>query len=226
MPRSAGGVAAPLPRRCGARIIGRMDGSATRVQLCGRLRVEIDGRAVEGDLPRRKGRLLRAYRVLSRGRPVRRDELMEPLWPDAQPASGDSLLRPPLSRLRKALGQGRIEGRSELTLALPDGAYVDWEAARTALAATREALATGDYRTASQRGAEAVEIAERGLLPGLEAHWIDERRRELEELRTEALEAIAIAGVAQGGPALADAERAARAAIEAAPFRESARAAL
>src|SRR3954451_4088947 len=203
-----------------------MDGPDTRIQLCGRLVVQIEGERVEASLPGRQGRLLVAYLVLNRDRPVRRDELIEALWPDAQPASGDALLRPPLSRLRKALGQGRIEGRSELTLALPDGAYVDWDAARMALAATREALATGDYRTASQRGAEAVEIAERGLLPGLEAHWIDERRRELEELRTEALEAIAIAGVAQGGPALADAERAARAAIEAAPFRESARAAL
>src|SRR4051812_37312198 len=203
-----------------------MDGPDTRIQLCGHLVVQIEGERVEASLPGRQGRLLVAYLLLNRDRPVRRDELIEALWPDAQPASGDALLRPPLSRLRKALGQGRIEGRSELTLALPDGAYVDWEAARTALVATREALATGDYRTASQRGAEAVEIAERGLLPGLEAHWIDERRRELEELRTEALEAIAIAGVAQGGPALADAERAARAAIEAAPFRESARAAL
>src|SRR3954449_558825 len=203
-----------------------MDGPDTRIQLCGHLVVQIEGERVEASLPGRQGRLLVAYLVLNRDRPVRRDELIEALWPDAQPASGDALLRPPLSRLRKALGQGRIEGRSELTLALPDGAYVDWDAARMALAATREALATGDYRTASQRGAEAVEIAERGLLPGLEAQWIDERRRELEELRTEALESIATAGVAQGGPALADAERAARAAVEAAPFRESARAVL
>src|SRR4051794_27035665 len=203
-----------------------MDGPDTRIQLCGHLVVQIEGERVEASLPGRQGRLLVAYLLLNRDRPVRRDELIEALWPDAQPASGDALLRPPLSRLRKALGQGRIEGRSELTLALPDGAYVDWEAARTALAAGREALAQGDYRTVSARAAEAAEIADRGLLPGLEAHWIDERRRELEELRTEALEAIARAGVAQGGPALADAERAARAAVEAAPFRESAHAAL
>jgi DNA-binding SARP family transcriptional activator/DNA-binding CsgD family transcriptional regulator len=203
-----------------------MDGAATRVQLCGRLRVEIDGRPVEGDLPGRQGRLLLAYLVINRDRPVRRDELIEALWPDAQPASGDALLRPPLSRLRKALGPDRIEGRSELTLMLPADAYVDWEAARAALVASREALAQGDYRAVSARASEAAEIADRGLLPGLEAEWIDERRRELEELRTEALEAIATAGVAQGGPALADAERAARAAVEAAPFRESAHAAL
>src|SRR4051794_13832016 len=203
-----------------------MDGPDTRIQLCGHLVVQIEGERVEGDLPGRQGRLLLAYLVLNRDRPVRRDELIEALWPDAQPASGDALLRPPLSRLRKALGPDRIEGRSELTLVLPAGAYVDWDAAQAALAASREALADGDYRAVSARAAEAAEIADRGLLPGLEAGWIDERRRELEELRTEALEAIALAGLAQGGPALADAERAARAAVEAAPFRESAHAVL
>ena len=139
------------------------------MQLCGRLRVKIDGRSVEGDLPGRQGRLLLAYLVLNRDRPVRRDELIEALWPDAQPASGDSLLRPPLSRLRKALGPDRIEGRSELTLVLPEGAYVDWDAARAGLAAGREALARGDYAVVSARAAEAAEIAGRGLLPGLEA---------------------------------------------------------
>src|SRR3954470_21490004 len=138
MPRSAGGVAAPLPRRCGARIIGGMDGSATRVQLCGRLRVEIDGRSVESALPGRQGRLLLAYLILNRDRPVRRDELIEALWAgESQPSAGDALLRPPLSRLRKALGPGRIEGRGELALVLPEGAEVDWETAQKALAAPR-----------------------------------------------------------------------------------------
>src|SRR4051794_567283 len=198
-----------------------MDAPGTRIQLCGHLVVEIDGTRVDRDLPGRQGRLLLAYLVLNRDRPVRRDELIDALWSgDGQPSAGDALLRPPLSRLRKALGQGRIEGRSELTLVLPPGTYVDWEAARAALADTREAAGRRDWATAAERAAEAAEIAGRGLLPGLEADWIDERRRELEELRTEVLEAVATAGVALGGPALADAERAARAAVEAAPFRE------
>src|SRR5689334_11804419 len=98
-----------------------MDALDTRIQLCGHLLVEIEGQRVESALPGRQGRLLVAYLVLNRDRPVRRDELVEALWPDAQPSSGDALLRPPLSRLRKALGSGRIEGRSELTLVLPDG---------------------------------------------------------------------------------------------------------
>src|SRR3954469_21947148 len=204
-----------------------METPRTRIELCGRLLVEIDGEELHGALPGRQGRLLFAYLVINRNRPVRRDELVEALWAeDGQPASGDALLRPPLSRLCKALGPGRIEGRGELALVLPDDAWIDWEAAQAGLARTRSALGSGDHRTALDAAGEAAEIAGRGLLPGLEADWIDERRRELADLRVEALEAVAVAGAALGGAALAGAERAARAAVEAAPFRESARAAL
>src|SRR3954468_7066803 len=204
-----------------------METPRTRIELCGRLLVEIDGEELHGALPGRQGRLLFAYLVINRNRPVRRDELVEALWAeDGQPASGDALLRPPLSRLRKALGPGRLEGRGELTLVLPPDAFVDWEVAQERLRSTRAALGASDFRAALDAASEAAEIAGRGLLPGLEAEWIDERRRELDELRVEALEAAASAGAALGGADLAGAERAARAAVEAAPFRESARAAL
>src|SRR3954452_18567758 len=201
-----------------------METPRTRIELCGRLLVEIDGEGVQAALPGRQGRLLFAYLVLNRDRPVRRDELVDVLWSEnGQPESAEALLRPPLSRLRKALGPGRLEGRTELTLALPDDAWIDWEVAHAALARTREALGAGDHATAWQAAGEAAEIASAGLLPGLEADWIDERRRELSDLRVEALEAAAAAGVVLGGAHLAGAERAARAAVEAAPFRESAR---
>src|SRR3954454_14182294 len=204
-----------------------METPGTRIELCGRLLVEIDGEGLHGALPGRQGRLLFAYLVLNRDRPVRRDELVDALWSEnGQPESAEALVRPPLSRLRKALGPGRLEGRTELALVLPDDAWIDWEVAHAALARTREALGAGDHQTAWQAANEAAEIASARLLPGLEADWIDERRRELADLRVEALEAAATAGAALGGADLPSAERAARAAGEAAPFRESARAAL
>src|SRR4051812_30292477 len=204
-----------------------METPRTRIELCGRLLVEIDGEGLHAALPGRQGRLLFAYLVLNRDRPVRRDELVEALWSEnGQPESADALLRPPLSRLRKALGPGRLEGRTELTLVLPPDAWVDWEVAHGALGRTREALAANDHRAAWDAANRAAEIASAGLLPGLEADWIDDRRRELAELRVEALEAAAAAGAVLGGAHLAQAERAARAAVEAAPFRESARASL
>jgi DNA-binding SARP family transcriptional activator/DNA-binding CsgD family transcriptional regulator len=204
-----------------------METPRTRIQLCGRLLVEIDGEGLQGALPGRQGRLLFAYLVLNRDRPVRRDELVDALWSEnGHPESAEALLRPPLSRLRKALGPGRLEGRTELSLVLPDDAWIDWEVTQSSLARTRPALGAGDHETAWESANEAARIAGAGLLPGLEADWIDERRRELADLRVEALEAAAAAGAALGGAHLAGAERAARAAVEAAPFRESARSAL
>src|SRR5215218_10253729 len=99
-----------------------------RVHLCGRLAIEWNGERLEDALPGRQGRLLFAFLVLHRERPVRRDELLEVLWPDGgPPASGDGALAPPLSRLRKTLGPDRLRGRDELALALPADASIDWE---------------------------------------------------------------------------------------------------
>src|SRR3954463_4487610 len=111
-----------------------METPRTRIELCGRLLVEIDGEGLQAALPGRQGRMLFAYLVLNRDRPVRRDELLDALFSgNGSGTQGDAALRPPLSRLRKALGEGRLEGRSELALSLPEGAWVDWEAARASL---------------------------------------------------------------------------------------------
>src|SRR4029079_18387366 len=52
--------------------------------------------------------------------------------------------------------------------------------------------------------------------------WAAEQRRELETIRLRALETLTEAGLRQGGRELGAAEQAARSAIAAAPFRESA----
>jgi DNA-binding SARP family transcriptional activator len=172
----------------------------------------------------RQGRLLFAYLALNRDRPVRRDELAEALWSGkGAPPAYESLLAPPLSRLRKALGPGVLEGRSELQLILPADAWIDWEVAPREFRRAREAT---DPKTAWDAAQAALEIADGGLLPGLETPWIDSRRGELADLRVEALETLALAGAQLGGAAHPEAEQAARAAAGAQPFRESARASL
>ncbi len=201
--------------------------SGVQVRLCGRLTVTWAGESLEGALPGRQGRMLFAYLVLHRDRPVRRDELTGMLWAEeGPPPGGESLLAPPLSRLRRALGPGRLEGRSELSLVLPDDAWIDWEVAWARGRDARGALDAGRPADAAAAAREALAIADGRLLPGLEARWIDEHRAELADLRLDALEALAVAGAALGGAELPAAQRAARAAVEAAPFRESARAAL
>ncbi len=197
---------------------------ATRISLCGRLSVELEGRPVE--LPGRQGRLLIAYLVLHRDRPARRDELVDALWPDGDAPGGGEALAPPLSRLRKAIGPERLAGRGEVQLLLPPDAWIDWEVAHDAMGRASAAIGRSEWREAWGPAQAALAIADRGLLPGLDAPWIEERRTELAELRVQALEAVATVGVRLGGTELGPAERAARAAVEAVPFRESARAAL
>ncbi|MBN8866736.1 MAG: AAA family ATPase [Solirubrobacterales bacterium] len=198
-----------------------------RITLCGRLTVTWDGDELGEALPGRQGRLLFAYLVLNRTRPVRRDELVEALWADeGLPSGGEALLAPPLSRLRKALGPGRLEGRSELNLNLGDEVWIDWEDAQERIEAARAALAQGEHAAAYDDAVEADKVLSGGLLPGLEASWIDEHRNQLDDLRLQALELIARAGSRLGDAERARAERSARIAVESSPFRESARAAL
>ena len=87
----------------------------TRIQLCGRLSVEIDGVQVADALRGRQVPLLLAYLVLNRDRYVGREELIGALWPFQAPRSQDAALRTLLSRLRSALGSSALAGRDELS---------------------------------------------------------------------------------------------------------------
>jgi DNA-binding SARP family transcriptional activator/tetratricopeptide (TPR) repeat protein len=198
----------------------------TRVQLCGRLLAEVNGRRVEDDIRGRQGRLLFAYLVVNRGRALSRDELIDAVWSFEPPARPDAALSTLLSNLRGALGRDAIEGRSELQLVLPAGAWVDLEAAAEAIAAAQAALARGDWKAAQDPARLALRVAEQGFLPGHDAPWVDVRARDLEELMLEALESVAAVGVRVGGSELVEAERAARRLVELGPLRESGHVAL
>ena len=138
----------------------------TRIELCGALTVEVDGRRVEGDLPGRQGRLLFAYLALNRERAVRRDELVDVVWDDRPPGAPDAGLAALLTRVRRALGPDAIEGRGGLRLALPD-VSLDVEEARAAAAEAEAALGAGDPRRAAGAARAALERLERPLLPEL-----------------------------------------------------------
>ncbi|MEA2220868.1 MAG: family transcriptional regulator, regulator of embCAB operon [Solirubrobacteraceae bacterium] len=176
---------------------------------------------LEAGIRGRQARLLFAYLVLHRARAVRRDELVDVLWPDEAPASPDGALNTLLSRLRKALGDGAIAGRSDLRLVLPAGASVDVESAFAAIERTERALERADWAEASAAADVALEVAERGFLPEVGAGWAEDERRRLEEVRLRALECVASCGLALGGARLSATERAARRLIEAAPYRET-----
>ncbi|MEK6277517.1 MAG: AAA family ATPase [Actinomycetota bacterium] len=194
---------------------------ATRIQLCGRLKADVEGRHVTPALRGRQGRVLLAYLALNRGRPVSRDELIGAIWPDAVPADPAAALRTQLSRLRSALGTDALAGRDAVELRLPENTWIDVEAAENSIQAGEAALAAFDWKDAWAHAHIALNISGRPFLPGFDAPWVEEVRGELKELQTRARESIARAGIGLGGSELAGAERSARELIRAAAFRES-----
>jgi DNA-binding SARP family transcriptional activator len=183
----------------------------TKVQLCGRFAVELDGERVEGRLPGRQGRLLFGFLVANRNRTVSRDELLEALWPDGR----DGGLAPLLSKVRRVVP---VDGNR---VELPADAWVDVEAAADALHRAESAIAQGEFRRAWGPSQVAMFVAGRPFLAGEEAPWIDETRRLLGETHLRALEAYAQAGLGIGGTELAAAVRAGRELARREPYRES-----
>lgn len=201
-------------------VAGRTDES-TRVQLCGRLAIEIGGVPLADRLRGRQVRLLLAYLLLNRQRQVGREELIGAVWPDSAPVSQDAALRTLLSRLRSALGASALAGRDELMLSLPEPVWVDLEAATAELQRAVLTLEHGDPRGAWALAQVPLNIANRGLLPGVHATWLEAPRRELDDIRLRALEVVGEAGLKMGGAQLSSVERAGRTLIDAEPYRES-----
>jgi len=162
-----------------------------------------------------------AYLALHRGRPVPREDLLVAGWGDDVTAETGSALSVLLSKMRKGLGADRLRGRTEMELLLPAGTFVDVEVAQEGAHRAESAIAQGQWAQAWGPAGIAYHIATRPFLSGLDAPWIDDWRRRLEDVRLRGLECFAAAGLGLGGPALPQAEERARMLTDLAPFRES-----
>jgi DNA-binding SARP family transcriptional activator len=182
--------------------------------------VQIDGRRVEAGLPGRQGPLLLVYLAANRDRRVGRDELIEALWPGELPPKPESALTVLLSKLRSALGPDSVEGRSHLRLAMPH-AWIDLEAAVMGVHRAESAVVLEDWTGASGPARVALHVANRGILPGLDAPWIVELQSRLEDIRLRALACVGISSLRIGGTELPAAERSARSLVRLSPFREA-----
>jgi hypothetical protein len=114
-----------------------------------------------------------------------------------------------------------LEGRTELRLHLPPGAFVDLEDAREAIHRAESALAQDQWHRAWGASLSPLFTARRGFLPDEDAEWIRETRLELDALYLRALECYAGACLGVGGTELAAAERSGRELIKLSPYRES-----
>lgn len=195
--------------------------SPSRIQLCGRLKADIRGHHVTPELRGRQGRVLLAYLVLNRGRAVSRDELIGAIWPGQAPADPPAALRTQLSRLRSALGEEALAGRSAVELRLPADTWIDVETAEKAILEAQMAIRNGAFDEAWAHAHISLNISARPFLAGFDAPWVEDVRSELAELQLRSREIVARAGIGLGGSELAGAERSARALMRAAPFRET-----
>src|ERR1700728_4194720 len=113
---------------------------STRIWLCGRLRVSLDEEVLEHRLERRQARALAALLVLRRERPMRREELIEAIWPQSSWGQHEGALRVLLSAVRRVFGTDALTGRVELRLELPSDVWIDVEQAAADVAVAERAL--------------------------------------------------------------------------------------
>jgi len=186
-------------------------GMSIRIYLTGRLAVEVDERVViDGrDFRGKQGRLVFAYLVSERTRPVTRDELAEVVWPaDFAPSweSGLSALMSRLHRLLAALadrGVSTARGFGQYRILLPSDAWIDTEAGVSAIDRAEAAIRAGRPEQVLGPATVAATIARRSFLTGVRGEWVDSQRRRLERQLLRALDCLSEMRLASGEPGLA-----------------------
>jgi SARP family transcriptional regulator, regulator of embCAB operon len=191
---------------------------STRIQVCGRLAVDVDGVRREQALPGPQGALCFAFLVVHRDQATTRDEVSAVLWPE-QDGGHDQALNALVSRIRHVLPCRADAGTLRLELA-PD-TWVDLEVARDAIHRAESAVAQWQWERAWSAAQTALFVSRRGFVLGSGGAWAISMQHELELVRERSLEAYAVAALGLGGSELATAERAARELVRIAPLRES-----
>ena len=194
-----------------------------KVFLTGRVAVETGGAVIdEGQLGGRQGRLLFAYLVAERSRPVPRDELADAIWGESPPATWEKALTVIASKLRGLVAEDGITLTNAFgcyRLDLPEGTWVDLFAAASGAQDAEEALAAGELDQARAAAESAESLARRPFLPGEDGAWVEQKRRDLADIRERTLSVLAEACLRSG--AAREAAKWAEELIALSPFREA-----
>jgi YVTN family beta-propeller protein len=194
-----------------------------KVFLTGRVGAEANGHVLdEARFPGRQGRLLFAYLVAARGRPIPRDELADAIWGESPPATWEKALTVVASKLRGLVAEDGITLTNAFgcyRLDLPEGTWVDLFAAVSGVQDAEEALAAGELDQARAAAESAESLARRPFLSGEDGTWVEQKRRELAEIRERALGVLADACLRSG--AGREAATWAEELIALSPFREA-----
>ena len=192
-----------------------------RIELLGGFRVILGARAVSDETwTRRKPAAVVKLLALAPAHRLQREQVMELLWPELDPAASAANLRKAVHYARQALS---VEEGSQLIVSLgevlclpPERVWVDVDAFRLAVAAARRSGESSAYE-------EAVELYRDGLLPDDRyEEWTNEQRDDLQLEFAEVLEELASILEARGD--LEGATRVVRRLVTEEPLREEARA--
>lgn len=204
-----------------------MNSTQLRVYLTGGLALVAAGRMVdERRFPARQGRRAFAYLVCHRRQAVSRDALAEAVWGEALPAAWESSLNALVSKLRRLFTEVGLKPQTAAIaghtgyyrMHLPPDAWVDTEAALSAIDVAEGALRSGQFERALASGSVAVTIARRPFLVGEEGEWIELQRTKLRRAGLLGLECMAAAFLGRGEPG--QAAQFAAEAVAAQPLRE------
>lgn len=196
-----------------------------RIYLTGRVMIEADTRLVEASaFPGRQGRLA-FVRLVSSTRRIERETLAETLWPEGLPDAWESAISAVISKLRKTLALAGIEDCLESVdgcyeFRWREGVWVDLREAINAIDRAEGALRRGETKSAWADATVASAIFRRRFLPGESGPWVERMRRSLFEYEIRTHDALARVWLQLGDHAAA--VHPARAAIDLAPFRETA----
>jgi DNA-binding SARP family transcriptional activator/tetratricopeptide (TPR) repeat protein len=202
-------------------------GAPWSVHVLGRFELRIDERTLaDGELGSRKERQLLKLLLLERGRWVAVGRIVELLWDDP-PARAERQVATLVSRLRAALGRGRIEGGPETyRVRPPEGSTVDLDDAEQLTTEAERRLASEEPVLAASAAERALALLERGapLEDEPYAVWVQPTREEAAHLLRRARAVAWRAALTTGDPpaAVSAAERA----IAADPLDEGAHRAL
>ena len=190
--------------------------------------MEVDGNVVvpERQFRGKQGRLVFAYLVCERTRPVSREELAAVVWPENLSLAWEAALSSLTSRLAALLSMDVLKtqglsfnfGFGQYQIRLPGDAWIDLEAGNSALDRAESAIRSGDGGSALGPATVAASIARRPFLPGLNGFWQDAQRRKLERQLLRALDCLYEMQVFKGETELA--VETAMEAVALDPFRE------
>jgi len=197
-----------------------------RIYLTGRVAIESRGADLGEDaLPGRQGVVLFSRLVLERRHASSREALARTLWPEELPRAWENALQALASKLRGTLERAGLDKAALASalgcyqLTLPQGTWVDAEAAAEAIHEAEGCLRAKDLRGCWSAAQVAYHVARRPFLAGEKLPWVEAQRERLAGVHARACECLAEAYIWNDEPLIA--VDVARELVESQPYRET-----